>query len=344
MASRKTKRWLAAGALVVMALLAAFWIGWSWAARKLVVELAAFEAKQAAAGVRIAHDPVTVSGFPTRLVATLTNFDVESPKGRWRAPLITAVVEVIDPMTVHATIPGPTIVDPPAGAIAPGAESITLEGPITVMGHRAGANAARATVSIDHPRAKAAEAARGELAADRVDLDIAWAEPPAGDLKTPAITATFDLVNGEQILGGHPVPGGPYGAAAKVLVKGPVGPGATLAAWRDAGGIVDLSSVEFSAGAVKLALTGTVSLDREFRPMGATTAVIRNPLGILDAAIAAGAVKAKDAFAAKFLLGGMAKPDPATGAPTLTIPISAQDGALFVGPLRLMRLPSIVRQ
>ena len=61
----------------------------------------------------------------------------------------------------------------------------------------------------------------------------------------------------------------------------------------------------------------------------------------VDALVAAGAVRPRDAMTAKIVLGVLAKTPEDGGPPRITAPLSAQDGALYIGPVRLFHLPAI---
>lgn len=110
-----------------------------------------------------------------------------------------------------------------------------------------------------------------------------------------------------------------------------------LAAWRDDGGVVQVEHLALDWGALDLQASGTLALDKEMRPLAAFAAQVQGFGPALDAAAAAGAIKPGNAALAKALLGALAKPD-ATGKKSLSVPITAEHGALFVGPVKLFTL------
>ncbi|MBI1777411.1 MAG: DUF2125 domain-containing protein [Proteobacteria bacterium] len=117
-------------------------------------------------------------------------------------------------------------------------------------------------------------------------------------------------------------------------------PARALARWRDAGGIVEISRLDLNWGPLGLTGNGTVALDEEMRPLGAGTASIRGWDATLERLVALGAVATRQASIARVVLSALSKPTPA-GA-EVTVPLTAQDGKLSVGPVPIMPLPKIV--
>src|SRR5258708_9965787 len=118
------------------------------------------------------------------------------------------------------------------------------------------------------------------------------------------------------------------------LEAGP--PARTLAAWRDAGGIVEIGRLDLIWGPLNLTGNGTVSLDDSMRPLGAGTAAIRGWEQTLDRLVAVGAVQSRQASIARAVLSALSKPTP--GGAEVTVPLTAQDGRLSVGPVPVMPL------
>jgi hypothetical protein len=129
--------------------------------------------------------------------------------------------------------------------------------------------------------------------------------------------------------------------AAAVAVKGtiPGGPHReALAAWRDDGGTLEITSLDVAWGKLQLGAKGTLALDATLQPVGALTALIRGYNDIIDALVAAGSVRAGDAALAKLALGLLAKEGP-DGTYEIGAPLTLQNGSVFLGPARLARLP-----
>lgn len=144
-----------------------------------------------------------------------------------------------------------------------------------------------------------------------------------------------------------PAPVRPLGAVidsvdARLAVKGTVPGGRplrdALAAWRDAGGTAEVEALRFSWGPALAYANGTLALDAAMQPVGALTAVIEGYGDVVDALVAGGGVKPGDAQLAKLALGLLAKPGP-DGRSQLSVPVTLQEGQIYMGPAKLGRLP-----
>lgn len=114
-----------------------------------------------------------------------------------------------------------------------------------------------------------------------------------------------------------------------------------LGTWRDSGGIVEFETIALQWGALKMNGDGSLTLDKQFRPLGAMSGQIRGAEAGLDALVAAGKMKPDDAAAGKAALGAIALRDE-KGERYLPLPLTAQAGRLFLGPVALFSLPPIL--
>ncbi|MHA1113143.1 MAG: DUF2125 domain-containing protein [Alphaproteobacteria bacterium] len=114
-----------------------------------------------------------------------------------------------------------------------------------------------------------------------------------------------------------------------------------LAAWRDAGGTVEITHAEARWGPLHLAAVGTLTLDTEMRPLAAFSARIVNYEAALDAFVAKGALGAREAAIAKTVFALVAKRATDGGPPALEAALTIQDGRLSVGPVPLFRVPAL---
>jgi hypothetical protein len=144
-----------------------------------------------------------------------------------------------------------------------------------------------------------------------------------------------------------PVPVRPLGAVVdsvdvRLAVKGTVPGGRplrdALAAWRDAGGTAEVEALRFGWGPAMAFANGTLALDAAMQPVGALTAVIEGYGDVIDALVAGGSLKPGDAQLAKLALGLLAKPGPA-GRSQLSVPVTLQEGQVYMGPAKLGSLP-----
>ncbi|MFQ5985218.1 MAG: DUF2125 domain-containing protein [Alphaproteobacteria bacterium] len=159
----------------------------------------------------------------------------------------------------------------------------------------------------------------------RITLELENLTLPAG-LETPLGDAV-KLFAVDATLRGE-VPDGPLADA--------------LAAWRDSGGTVEVQRLKTRWGPLGLEVDGTLALDEAMRPLASMTAAIEGYGETLDALVKAGALARQQGALAKTALDLLAKPQVPGGPPVLTVPVTAQDGDLYVGPVRLLELSAVL--
>lgn len=114
-----------------------------------------------------------------------------------------------------------------------------------------------------------------------------------------------------------------------------------LAAWRDGGGVIDIHSLDLDWPPLEVAGEGSVALDRQMRPVGAFTAEVVGYREMIDAFEQLGQIPANQAAMAGGALDAMARTGE-DGKKRLTVPLSVQDGHLFVGPLMVAEVPPVL--
>lgn len=115
---------------------------------------------------------------------------------------------------------------------------------------------------------------------------------------------------------------------------------AALATWRDDGGVIEIERLALACGALTIDGEGTLALDGKGQPIGAMSTHIQGYDAALDRLAAGQAIDPHTAAAAKILLRALARSN-ADGAATLNAPLTLQDRSLSVGPVTLLRLPSV---
>ena len=141
---------------------------------------------------------------------------------------------------------------------------------------------------------------------------------------------------------------GPLGDAIDELDFGATEKGAipsgkladALAAWRDAGGRIELDNLRLKWGALSATATGTIALDQELQPTGGFSGAIQGYDQILTALVQNGQMRATDAGLARIALTLLAKAGP-DGKPEIRTAFTIQNGQMFLGPAKLGRAPRI---
>jgi hypothetical protein len=117
----------------------------------------------------------------------------------------------------------------------------------------------------------------------------------------------------------------------------------SVAAWRDAGGTVELDHLELRWGGLGATATGTIALDRELQPTGGFSGAVEGYDWILRALVRAGRLAAGDAGLAQLALTMLAKAGP-DGRPQITTSFTIQNGKMFLGPIKLGPAPRLAWQ
>lgn len=130
-----------------------------------------------------------------------------------------------------------------------------------------------------------------------------------------------------------------FDAALRGPIDALIGP-PNFAAWRDAGGALELRDVTLSHGPAQLSGAATVTLDQALRPVPNGTLTLRGVKAFLDRLTALGITSPRDAAIGQTALTLLSKPG-ADGQPEVTLPLTGRDGWLSIGPLRVTRLPPL---
>lgn len=354
------RRTLAFTAAVLLGLVVAGTAYWHYAAARLGEGIAVWAEERRAEGMDATYSSLEVTGFPWLLRASVrdpvlarperpaaasgqTPGEGDEPAWAWRGSELVAAFRPWRPRTLDLRFPG--------------THQITL--PLDEDGWTVFAAAARASGTLDLNSAGAPESGvfRAEdldlvsedggasLAIARGNLAV-FAYPPGAPRH---LGTTLDLTFTGEDLDLPPDPEPPLGrristlqATLSLLGVLPPGPLAEAAAeWRRDGGTVELHRLYLDWGPLEVEAGGTLALDAELQPMGALTATIRGFAETIDALVAKGLVKARDGATAKVVLGLLAKEPEGGGAPEVTVPLTVQNGRLYVGPVVLFRLPKV---
>ncbi len=114
-------------------------------------------------------------------------------------------------------------------------------------------------------------------------------------------------------------------------------------AWRQDGGTIDIRRIALGWGALDVSGNGTLALDAALRPLGAFTTKVQGYRALLAALEQTGKLRRREASAARLALDLLSKPSGnGDGRRVVTVPLTAQRGRLYLGPVRLLKLPPIL--
>lgn len=337
------RRFLIIVGLVVVAAGVLFTVAWHVAAQQLIAGVERWAQQRRDEGWQVSYSAAAPAGFPTKLGAQLADpvlqVPARGPGGvawEWRAPSVR--IEVL-PWRLDRI----TLRNRGANQVIAVRDGLRIDGTLdcddVLVRLEAGRrDAGRYLVELEGVKLRLAEPPiNADASHFAVDLRL-YRVAPGNHSQTAADLGlgVNNLVTGLLGAAGNP----PITANLHATLMGaiPAGPpDQALASWRDDGGTIEVRRLTFAAANVTLSANGTLALDNQMRPMGAASASIHGFDDALDRLSKAGTVNPRDAQLARYLLAAIAKPNE-TGERVLNVPITGQNGWLYVGPMRLTRL------
>jgi len=346
------RRVLAVAVLLLVAAAAGYAVYWQSAARTLERGIADWAEQQRRAGYEISYRAPEIGGFPLHLEARIEAPEIAAPPGelawRWRGPALYLHARPWAPLDFETEAPGRHEIELDEGG--GGAPHVYLIDAETAKGSGSfGIDGRLAQALVALTGVTAAEAGR-ESEPIRIASATVRISPGRAEEHTEPSLAFLLALGGLTL---PPSAESPLGRdVGKLEIEGAV-MGAlpefedeaelrdALARWRDDGGTLELDRVVADWGALELTGDGTFALDGALQPIGAMSAMIVGHDAVIDALVANGAVDPRDGSLAKVVLSVLSKPSPVDGRPELTVPLSLQDGHLWIGPAKLAPLPHI---
>ena len=339
------RRILIVPAALVLALALGYSLLWVYAAHRLEDGFIAWTQVQASRGHSFEHGPLSLSGFPgpIRLAIDAPRYASQKAEWRWSAERADLEMRPWDWWTYRLDLHGQQSV------------TLPLNGAVEELSARAGAafliaevdNRGRVTQGALHvDDLELGDAAGGELVAagkvrataQRLGSGAAPHEAAALDVQLDAKSVTLGpLVHSP--LGARLDEVG-FSASVRGALPDTVSK-ESVDAWRRDGGTVEVARFHLLWGALELHASGTMALDELMRPLGAVSAEIKGYGETLAALERAQILPRKAAAGSRLALDLLSRPDGNDGRRVVTIPVSAQNGALYLGPVRMVRLEPI---
>lgn len=338
-------RYLVLIGLIVGGLLG-YYVLWSHLVDQVAVQAEAWIEGQRRQGREVSYESRRLWGFPYRLSITLT-------KARWSDPRQPLVPKLeADEVTAHLQLWNRehVIFDLPGRQSASWRE-IDADRRVDLSTERFRAslvtdgagNWLRMAADLSKPRLQGPVdgLARGEWTAEKLLLHARRAGnvPPSLDLALQAdqvlLPSRAEKPFGRSLqslrLSGN-LRGGFYGNTPEDM----------LANWRDTGGVIDFSTIALTWGDLHINGSGSLTVDRDFRPLGAMSGVAGGSLHVLDLLQAAGLLASPNSDTAKQSLLQQEERTDSKGRRTHAIAVTAQDGQLSLGAAPLFSLPSVL--
>ncbi len=315
---------------------------WFYASAALEDGLAKWRAARQAQGYTITHGAVSVTGFPAALRLQVADPSVADPRRgwSWKGRRLSHEIAPWNWYWYRLEVEGPhdaaVTVDGRRRVYRGNADSAVFIGRVSSSGGMEKGALDVAALRLTESGSDAASTVR------HLRLRLDAAEVPAGksDMNVALVMEHAHLA-GEAVFALGP-------DIARLEAHGTLRGGiparvdrAAFERWRAGGGIVDLDWLKLSWGPLDLQAKGTVTVDDRMRPVGALNADIRGHNETIDVLEKARLLRRNTAATSRIALSLLAKPDADGNGSVLTIPVTAQDGRLYLGFVRLFALPPI---
>ena len=336
---------LIAAVVLLAALLAGYWAYWRYVAQQLQAGVESWAEQQRALGNEVAFSWDGIGGFPFRFSATFRDPAIlwHTPRGdvAWKgaaleadmAPWNLRVIQVQSDGRHDASV---RLIDDASDWRL---STIGFAG--TVALHDTGA-VRGISVALRQPDATLADGTA--LSAERATIMLDLPPAPPADFNAPLARVVLDLKSmalpaGKRLLTEDPV----QSLTMDGTLKGPM-PALplkdALIAWRDAGGVVDLTTFGFTQGPLALSGNATLALDPDLQPEGAGTVTTAGLGSAVEILIQDGLIPPDRALAARATVKALEKPG-ADGRPQATLGLSLQNRTVSFGPVPLFAVQRI---
>ena len=332
---RSQKRMLSAAGLLLVLLVGGYTAYWYSVAAQVRSGIQDWSAGRTAEGWTVELGSPDVSGFPFRIDVRLKTPRLTGPERKWvwALPNIRASARPWQLQQINISASG--LHDIETGGQRTDIQLARADGDLTLRSGRFASAVAR----LEGVRIR-----RGglpPLQADRLTGRLALPPSPAGEKGNSGISIVIDAREITLPKVWRPALGTRVSRfSLDARFRGKIVPGTTLpdtlSQWRDSGGTVEISAFTLDWQTLSLTGDGTLALDQNLQPLGAMTAEIAGIEKTTDALIAAGAINARTAFAAKVANRALS-----WGKGSVRLPLSIQDRQLYLGPVPLFQLAPI---
>ncbi|MCW0236043.1 MAG: DUF2125 domain-containing protein [Ferrovibrio sp.] len=338
-------RYLVLIGLIVGGLLG-YYVLWSHLADQVALRANAWIEGQRRQGRTVTYENQRLWGFPYRLSMTLTKAswaDTPNPLG-WHleAEEITAHLQLWDLHHAIFDLPGRLTIGWRADG---GDRQMTLTSQrfrASLVADGAG-NWLRAAADLTKPQLSDAPAGAAATiwSAEKLLLHSRRTGnvPPSADLAVQLDGIMLPVAIDSPL--GHQVQGLRLVGNARGSLFGRT-PEEMLTSWRESGGVVDLSIMTLTWGEFYIDGSGSLALDRQFRPIGAMSGKLGGIETAADILVAAGTMSLQQGAAAKSLMAPQPVLRTEKGMAYQEGSLTAQDGMLSLGPVPLFSLPSVL--
>lgn len=277
-------------------------------------------------------------GFPAEIGLDLGAMRIDGAGWSWRAEHLRLVVPALDPLHPILDLgPSHTLALPDGTGALITAASALVRLRVDRDGDLGAFTFESDSPALDRPGAE-------RLSAERLSVGYDWLAPADAEHQTPSARFTLAARGVTPVLpAGLPLERRLERLELEGRILGTLPettPLAALAAWSNDGGSVEIDRLAADWASLSAEADGTLAFDPALQPLLALTARLRGWKDTMQALSRAGMIEPGMAAAGETLLAILSRPDP-QGRPTLTVSVNLQDGALYVGQLKVAVLPPL---
>lgn len=346
MTPEKIVRRMAIGLPILAALYSA---GWYLVANRLEDGIARWTDERRADGWTASYTSLRLEGFPFSWRARIEKPQLATqrtvPALHWSGPAILLDWKPWDPSRIGFAASGGhrlDLTDPSTK----GAANLVFRQATGNLVFGTSGRLDRLALAIDDADWGEQEHERVQL--NRLDMMVDTTPPPRTDPTTqhPAAFHLTGSVHGLTLPESLKTPlGRTIGSfSLDATLMGKIGNGGilpALAAWRDDGGILEIDRFALGWSRLVLEATGTFAFDIAMQPIIATQATLRGHNETLDALVGAGILAPGESLMVRMAFRLLERSDGPGKPDEIRIALTVQEGWLYVGPVRLLRLPPI---
>jgi len=327
-------------AIGLAALVIAYAVYWFMLARIVAQDIATWTAYYRSQGYAVSYEVPPLAGFPFAVTARFIHPDVAAPNGswRWRGDEVRLRIQPWAPYELQFTGMGSqklSIAGTQARDIAISADVLGLD-----VHLKGGLEADRFGFTLTHGAID--DSRIGKTLIESLTADGRYPVPPPVDTSRSSLDLIAHLSRLTLPAGvSSPLGREIYSAHLVAQVMGPIPPGPpreAFPAWSGAGGDLELRELQLLWGGLLLKGDATLAFDKALQPLFAGSFAIANVGTLLDKLVTAGILPVATAQGAKIMFAALATTPPEGGPPQVKLPLTIQDGTLYMGPIKLAAL------
>lgn len=335
-------------AIVIVAILGGYTAWWFTLAGQVEDGVARWATERRAEGWTVKHEPIQRGGFPFSL-------DLAMPKPElarggdlsWKGEVLTASAKPWAIQDVALGFPGAHTLTLPLDGKARPVEATLGTGRLDLRFDGRGRAEAGA---LDVKDLAARFTDNGEQVAASIVRGVVKRHAASTPAQGNALPVSLETESRIENLRLPPRLAGLLGTdvALLALLANVIGPmpqatsAAAMAAWRDAGGYLEVKEFQLTYGRLQIQAAGNVRLDAQLQPVVQLDSKVRGADALVDALVVDRQLSFAEGLLGKAGLMALSRQDETGVPPYLRLAITVRDGGrIYLGPVRVGRVPTL---